>query len=45
MKRNTFFKLLIDIFFYLLIPVVFLFPGAILYVLVFPDQEIIKLST
>jgi hypothetical protein len=45
MKRNTLFKLLIDISFYLLIPVVFLFPSAILYVLVFPEQEIIKLST
>ena len=45
MNYNSLFKLLIDIAFYLLIPLIFLFPGAILYTLVFPNQEIIKLTT
>lgn len=45
MKYNSLFKLLIDIAFYLLIPLIFLFPGAILYILVFPSQEIIQLTT
>jgi hypothetical protein len=45
MNYNSLFKLLIDIAFYLLIPLIFLFPGAILYTLVFPSQEIIKLTT
>ncbi|MGB3775468.1 MAG: DUF2975 domain-containing protein [Leeuwenhoekiella sp.] len=44
MKIQQLFKLLIDISFYLLIPVIFLFPGAIVYTLIFPDQELIKLT-
>ncbi|HEA28385.1 MAG TPA: DUF2975 domain-containing protein [Leeuwenhoekiella sp.] len=41
MKLNQLFKLLIDITFYMLIPVVVLFPGTILYLLIFPGQQII----
>lgn len=44
MKRNQLFKLLIDISFYLFVPVIVLFPGAIIYMLIFPDQEVINLT-
>jgi len=41
MKLNQLFKLLIDIAFYLLVPVIVLFPGTILYLLIFPGQKVI----
>lgn len=41
MNYNSLFKLLIDIAFYLLIPAVVLFPGAIIYFIIFPGQQII----
>lgn len=44
MKLNQLFKLLIDIAYYFLIPVVIFFPGIILYLLVFPDQSVIHVQ-
>ncbi|MCC4211745.1 DUF2975 domain-containing protein [Leeuwenhoekiella parthenopeia] len=44
MNLNTFFKRLIDLVFYLMVPIVVFFPGTILYVLMFPEQTIINLN-
>ena len=44
MKLNKLFKLLIDLAFYLMVPVVVFFPGTILYILIFPKQSIIKVN-
>lgn len=41
MNYNTLFKLLINIAFYLLIPVIVLFPSTIIYLLIFPEQQVI----
>ena len=44
MKLNKLFKLLIDLAFYLMVPIVVFFPGTILYILIFPQQSIIKVN-
>lgn len=44
MKLNKLFKHLIDLAFYLMVPVVIFFPGTILYILIFPQQSIIKVN-
>tara|TARA_R110002020_G_scaffold468191_1_gene692291 strand:+ start:129 stop:644 length:516 start_codon:yes stop_codon:yes gene_type:complete len=44
MKLNKLFKLLIDLAFYLMIPIVVFFPGTILYILIFPEQTIINVN-
>ncbi|MEH6657836.1 DUF2975 domain-containing protein [Leeuwenhoekiella marinoflava] len=44
MNLNTFFKRLIDLAFYLMVPIVVFFPGTILYVLMFPEQTIINVN-
>lgn len=44
MKLNKLFKHLIDLAFYLMLPVVIFFPGTILYILIFPQQSIIKVN-
>lgn len=44
MKLNKLFKLLIDLAFYLMVPIVVFFPGTILYILIFPEQSIIKVN-
>ena len=44
MKLNKLFKLLIDLAFFLMIPIVVFFPGTILYILIFPQQSIIKVN-
>lgn len=41
MKLTVLFKTLIDIPFFFLVPVVIFFPGTILYMVLFPTQEII----
>lgn len=42
MKLKNVFKLLVDISFYFLVPVIFFMPGAILYFLIFPEQQIVS---
>lgn len=44
MKLNSIFKGLIDLAFYLMVPIVVFFPGTILYILIFPQQSIIKVN-
>ena len=44
MKLNFLFKTLIDIAFFFLVPVVIFFPGTILYMVLFPAQEIITID-
>ena len=44
MKLNSIFKGLIDLAFYLMVPVVVFFPGTILYILMFPQQSIVKVN-
>ena len=44
MKTTLFFKLIIDIVFFLLVPVVIFFPGTILYMVLFSEQTIINIS-
>ncbi len=44
MNLNKLFKLLIDLAFYLMIPIVVFFPGTILYILIFPEQSIINVN-
>lgn len=44
MKLNKLFKMLIDLAFYLMVPIVVFFPGTILYILIFPQQSIIKVN-
>ena len=44
MKLNKLFKLLIDLAFYLMVPIVVFFPGTILYILIFPEQTIINVN-
>lgn len=44
MNLNKLFKTLIDLAFYLMIPIVIFFPGTILYVLIFPNQSVIKVN-
>ncbi|WP_416448457.1 DUF2975 domain-containing protein [Leeuwenhoekiella sp. A2] len=45
MILNKLFKLLIDLAFYLMIPILIFFPGTILYILFFPEQAIINVNT
>ncbi|MFI8377595.1 DUF2975 domain-containing protein [Leeuwenhoekiella sp. NPDC079379] len=44
MNLNKLFKSLIDLAFYLMIPIVVFFPGTILYILIFPEQSIINVN-
>jgi len=44
MTLNKLFKLLIDLAFYLMIPIVVFFPGTILYILIFPEQTVINVN-
>ena len=44
MILNKLFKLLIDLAFYLMIPILIFFPGTILYILIFPEQTIINVN-
>ncbi|WP_028376897.1 DUF2975 domain-containing protein [Leeuwenhoekiella sp. MAR_2009_132] len=44
MHLNKLFKLLIDLAFFLMIPIVVFFPGTILYILIFPEQTIINVN-
>ena len=44
MNLNKLFKLLIDLAFFLMIPIVVFFPGTILYILIFPEQSIINVN-
>ena len=44
MKLNSIFKGLIDLAFYLMVPIVVFFPGTILYIFMFPQQSIIKVN-
>lgn len=44
MTLNSLFKTCIDIAFFLLVPVVVFFPGTVLYMLFFPQQEIINFN-
>ena len=42
MKLNLLFKRCIDIAYFVMLPIVFFFPGTIMYMLFFPQQTIIK---
>lgn len=42
MNLNKLFKLLIDLAFYLMIPIIVFFPRTILYILLFPEQAVIQ---
>ncbi|WP_031427017.1 DUF2975 domain-containing protein [Flavimarina sp. Hel_I_48] len=44
MRLNKIFKLLIDVAFYLMVPIVLFFPGTILYILIFPGQTVINVN-
>ena len=44
MKLNKLFKLLIDLAFFLMIPIVVFFPGTILYILIFPEQTVVNVN-
>ncbi|MEE3243256.1 MAG: DUF2975 domain-containing protein [Bacteroidota bacterium] len=44
MKLNSIFKGLIDLAFYLMVPIVVFFPGTILYIFMFPQQSIFKVN-
>ena len=44
MNLNKLFKSLIDLAFFLMIPIVVFFPGTILYILIFPEQTVINVN-
>jgi len=44
MKRNILFKTLIDIAYFYLVPFVIFMPAVIIYLLVFPEQQVINTS-